>query len=272
VARLYANSHPEDPEGYLISIRIAHRTGQQRVVSEGLARLAALPGESARASAEGATLLASDQGPSAAIAALEQSGLDFGDPANAPALHVLLEQLAARGDHEGAERRSAAALASHPESAVLHALRARALRAAGRPPAQVREAFGRALELDPAHAPALVGLALLDAESGELDAALALYDRAAAADPDDPMPAHAAARLLLDAGRVASAEQRLTELLERHPREAVAALELAQILADRGEPLRAQELAERAAWFQTPGAGELLEQLRGAAPTAPSND
>ncbi len=271
-ARRYANSHPEDPEGYLVSVRIAHRTGQQRVVTEGLARLAALPGQAARASAEGATLLAADQGPSAAIAALEQAGLDLSDPANAPALRVLLLQLAARGDHEDAERRSAAALAAHPDSAVLQELRARSMRAAGRPTAQVREALERALELDPALATALVALAELDAEAGELDAALALYDRASAADPEDPMPARAAAQLLLDAGRVASAEQRLTALLERHPREASAALALARILADRGEVVRAQGLAERAAWFQTPGASELLEQLAATRPATTSND
>jgi len=262
-ARRYVTSHPDDPEGYLVSVRIAHRTGQQRIVAEGLARLAELPGQAPVARAEQAALLAADQGPAAAVASIEGSGLDLGDPENAPALRVLLDQLGAQGDHDGAERRSAAALASDPDAAVFHELRARVLRAAGRPPAQVREAYERALELDPADAAALAGLAELRAASGEREAALLLYDRAAAADPDDPEPARAAARLLLDSGSTAAAEQRLAALLERHPRDGVAALELARIAAERGDAERARLLAERAAWFRAAGSAELLESIRG---------
>jgi tetratricopeptide (TPR) repeat protein len=263
VARRYANSHTDDPAGYLVSIRIAHRAGHPRIAAEGLARLAELPGQAPWARAEEARLLAADQGPAEAVAALESSGLDLTDPANAPALRELLAQLAAQGDHAGAERRSAAALASHPDAAVLHELHARTLRSAGRPAALVQEGFERAVELDPEHASALVGLAELAAASGEPEVAVALYDRAAAADPGDPAPARAAARLLLDAGSTQSAVERLSELLERHPRDAIAALDLARLLAERGELERAQSLAERAAWFRTPGADELLEQIRG---------
>jgi tetratricopeptide (TPR) repeat protein len=263
VARRYASSHRDDPAGYLVSIRIAHRAGHPRIAMEGLARLAELPGHAATAWAEEATWIAADRGPAAAIDALEGSELDLGDPANAPALRVLLSQLAAQGDHAAAERRCADALAAHPDAAVLHELHAHALRAAGRPAALVREAFERAVELDPQNAQALVGLAELSAASGELEAALALYDRAAAADPGDPTPARAAARLLLDTGSTAAAEQRLSALLERHPRDAIAALELAQVLAARNDLERAQGLAERSAWFRTPGADELLEQIRG---------
>lgn len=262
VARRYANSHRDDPAGYLVSIRIAHGAGHPRIVAEGLARLAELPGQAATARAEEATLVAADRGPAAAIEALERSGLDLDDPDNAPALRVLLAQLAAQGDHAAAERRSAEALAAHPDVAVLHELHARALRSAGRPVPVVREAFERAVELDPGHAPALVGLAELSADAGELDAAVALYDRADAADPGDPIPARAAARMLQSAGSTQSAEERLTRLLERHPRDALAALELARLLAARDELGRAQELAARAAWFRTPGADELVEQIR----------
>ncbi|TFG95190.1 MAG: tetratricopeptide repeat protein, partial [Myxococcales bacterium] len=181
VARRYANSHSDDPMGYLVSIRIAHRAGHPRIAAEGLVRLATLPGQAPWARAEEATLRAADEGPAAAVAALENSGLDLDDPSNAPALRVLLAQLAALGDHEGAERRSAAALASHPGAAVFHELHARALRSAGRPSALYREGFERAVELDPEHAPVLLALAELAAASAELDAAVALYDRAAAA-------------------------------------------------------------------------------------------
>ncbi len=261
--RRYVQTHPDDPEGYLVSIRIAHGAGQHAIATEGLTRLAALPGQAARARAEEAALLAADQGASQAVQAIERSGLDLTDPASAPALRALLAQLAALGDHSGAQRRLAAALAAHPEAAVFHELRGRALRSAGRPPEVAREAFERALELDPGHAPALLGLAELSAQAGAREAALALYDRAAEADPDDPAPAHAAARLLLDTQESQEAERRLEELLERHPREADAAHELARLLAERGELDHALELAERAAWFHAPGADETLARVRG---------
>ena len=268
-ARRYVNTHPDDPEGYLVSVRIAHRAGQHAIATEGLARLAELPGQAPLAKAEEATLLAADKGPALAVETLERSELDLTDPGSAPALRVLLAQLAAVEQHEAAQRRIAAALAAHPDAAVFHELRARALRSEGRPPELVREEFERALELDPEHAPALAGLAELSAGVGEIEAAVALYDRAADANPDDPAPAHAAARLLLDRQETREAERRLEELLERHPREASAAYELARILAARGELDRAQALAERAAWFRTPGADETLAQIRGLRADAP---
>ncbi len=261
--RRYVQTHPEDPEGYLVSIRIAHDAGEHAIATEGLARLAALPGQAARAKAEEAELLAADKGAGLAREAIETSELDLTDPGNAPALRVLLVQLTSLGEHEEARRRVDAAIAAHPDAAVLHELRGRALRSAGRPPDTAREAFERALEFDPAHAPALVGLAELSADAGEREAALALYDRAAQADRNDPAPAYAAARLLRDAQETEAAQRRLEELLQRHPREANAAHDLARLLAERGELERARELAERAAWLHAPGAEETLARIQG---------
>jgi tetratricopeptide (TPR) repeat protein len=260
--RRYVNTHPDDPEGYLVAVRIAHRAGAHAIATEGLVRLAALPGQAARAKALEAELLAADEGPALAVEVIESSGLDLTDPENAPALRVLVAQLAAVGDHDAAEQRIASALAAHPDAAVFHELRGRALRAAGGPSGEVREAFERAIELDPQHAPALVGLAELAAAAGDVEAAVAAYDRAAGADRDDPAPAHAAARLLAERGQTGEAERRLEALLDRHPREAGAAHELARILADRGELDRAQALAERAAWFHEAGADETLARIR----------
>ena len=136
------------------------------------------------------------------------------------------------------------------------------LREAGRPPEQAREAFERTLELDPRHARALAGLAELSAEAGARDAALALYDRAAETDPDEPAHGLAAVKLLLDAQATEQAARRLEQLLDRHPREASAANDLARILAERGELDRALELAERAAWFREPEAEVTLARIR----------
>jgi tetratricopeptide (TPR) repeat protein len=253
----YVRAHRSDPEGYRLAIRIAHRLGRHEVAIQGLARLSKLPGQEAAALAEEVALLAADKGPALAMEAVDRSPLDLADPANAAALRALLEQLAALGEHEKAAARLAAALEAHPDEAVFHALRARSLRAAGQPPALVREAFERAVELDPEHARALAGLAEVAAEAGEREAALALYDRAAEADPDDPGPARAAIQLLAS-GEEREAQRRLEELLRRHPLDAGAANDLARILAARGRDLdRALELAQRAERFQM--APEALE-------------
>jgi tetratricopeptide (TPR) repeat protein len=257
---MYVRTHRSDPEGYRLAIRIAHRLGRHDVAVEGLTRLSQLPGQEGTALAEEVALLAADKGPAVALEAVNSSPLDLADPAHAAALRALLEQLAALGEHEKAAARIASALEAHPDEAVFHELRARSLRAAGQPRALVREAFERAVELGPEHAPALAGLAEIAAEAGERQAALALYDRAAAADPDDPGPSYAAIGLLASGQEGEEAQRRLEALLRGHPHHAGAADGLARILATRGRDLdRALELAQRAVRFQGPP--EALETL-----------
>ena len=60
---------------------------------------------------------------------------------------------------------------------------AREVREAGDPDA-ARKAFQRALELEPERATALAQLAVLAAEQADAETAIALYDRAARADPE----------------------------------------------------------------------------------------
>ncbi len=250
IVRRYLRGRPRDPEAHLLAVRVAWRLGQHALRRDSLTRLSALPGQAPVAVAEEATMVAAESGPAAAVGFMERAPLDFTHPVAAPALRVLLEQLGALGAHEKAQARVAAAIEVHPKQPVFHALQARALRAAGAPPEQVREAFERALELDPEHAPALAGLAGLAAEGGERERALTLYDRAAKAAPEDPTPAYAAIQRLLAQGRSDEAQRRLVELLERHPRHAGAAVDLAQLLVRRGGDLdRALALAKRAALF-----------------------
>jgi tetratricopeptide (TPR) repeat protein len=262
VIQSYVRTHPRDPEGYVATIHSAHRVGRQGIVTQGLERLGRLPGQAALATAEEAELLALNRGPALAVEAVERSGLDLTDSAHLPALRVLVVQLAALEEHARAEALVRDALEAHPEEAVFHELRGRVLHAAGTSLEQAREAFERALELDPDHAPALAGLAELSAEAGEHAAAIALYDRAAEADPEQPAYPLGAAKLQLDAQRTDEAAQRLEQLLDRHPREAAAANDLALILAERGELDRAFELAERAAWFAQPEAEATLARIR----------
>jgi tetratricopeptide (TPR) repeat protein len=264
----YVRTHPEDPEGFLVTIRIAHALEHHDLAASGIERLALLPGQAPRALAVEAQLVAERAGPEGAIEAIDRSELDLTDPENAPALRELLAQLAARGDHERAEREIAAALEAHPQAAVFHELRGRALRAAGAPAAAARAAFERAGELDPGDAAALSALAELAVEAGDLEAALAGFERAAEADPADPAPALRAAELLRAAGQAQTAQEHLARLLERHPRDGAAAIALARILEEQGDRDGAADWARRAAWLGVPEAEAMLERIRGAAPPA----
>jgi tetratricopeptide (TPR) repeat protein len=135
--------------------------------------------------------------------------------------------------------------------------------AEGKPPEKARESFDRALELDPKHTAALIGLADLSAEAGEVDAALALYDKAADLDPEDSTPALAPAMLVAEAGRSADARKRFEAVLSKHPRESDAAIGLARILAEQGEFEASIDYARWAEWLRASEAEETLAWIEG---------
>jgi tetratricopeptide (TPR) repeat protein len=259
--RRYVRTHGDDPEGYRLSIRIAHRLGRHGVAAEGLRRLWELPGQQASAAALEASLLAEEQGPTLALEAVSRAGLDLADPTNAAALRVVLAQHAALREHAKAQALVGAALRAHPDAAVFHELHGEVSKAAGEPPEEVRAELERAVALDPGDARALAGLAALAAEAGNGEEALRLYDRAAQADRSDPESDHAAARLLLAAGRTREAEARLAALLDRHPLSGAAAGDLAELLLARGDLDRALAAAQRAALLRSPEAAELLRRV-----------
>jgi tetratricopeptide (TPR) repeat protein len=261
----YLKSKPGDIDGTMVGIRIAHKARRFGVATEGLQRLSKQPQYAGMAVAEHATLLAesSPNGAEAAVTTIEESEVDLTDPVNAPALRALLTYQAELGEHEKPAKRIDSAVAAHPEVAVFHELHGRVLSAAGKPPEQAREAFDRALELDPKHAEALIGLAELSVQAGEVDAALALYDRAADLDSEDPAAALAAAKLVVGAGRTADAQKRFEAVLTKHPREADAAIGLARILAERGEFEASLDYARWAEWLRAPEVEETLGWIDG---------
>jgi tetratricopeptide (TPR) repeat protein len=250
IASRYIQAHKQDPEAFLLSIRIANALGRGKIVEEGLKRLAKMPGQAAIALAENASLLAAAGSPELAVMAVEAGTLDLTDPSNAIAFRVLIEQLGALGEHEKAAGLLDLALAAKPDASVFHELQGGALRAAGQADS-ANAGYQRALELDEQSWRALAGLAALAAEAGDTTLALSLYDRALEAGPEDETTALAAVALVRETDPAETA-RRLERLLEVHPRSAASARELAGLLAGQGEHQRAKNYAARAAWFDSP--------------------
>jgi len=263
----HMQAKPNDIDGMIVAVRVAHRARRYGVTRDGLERISGMPDQAGTAVAVHAKLLAesSPDGAAAAVKTVEESSVDLTDPVNAAALRVLLTYLAELGEHEKAAKRIDSALSAHPEVAVFHELNGRVLSAAGKPPEKAREAFDRAFELDPKHVEALIGLAELSVQAGDVDAALALYDRATDLDSKDPAAALAAASLVVSAGRTADAQERFEAVLANSPRETDAAIALARIFAERGEFEASLGYARRAEWLRASEAEETLawiESLR----------
>jgi predicted Zn-dependent protease len=233
-----------DPEILVQAIRFAHRTGSQQVLEQAARQLGALPGNRSVAVAELAAIHAARGGPTAGAKAIRGARLDLTHPRNGPALGSLVEYLVAAGRSGEALEATQAALAAHPDEALFHELRGRALRGAAETEA-AQGALQRALELEPERAPALAQLAALAAEQGDRDTAVALYDRAVLADPEDASYAWAAIELLSASDDGVDLERRLEALLTRHATHAAAAKLLARRLSEQ-DPDRALALALRA--------------------------
>jgi tetratricopeptide (TPR) repeat protein len=253
----YQTENPNDAEILVQAIRFAHRAGAPKVVEQTVRQLRALPGNGSVAVAEVAAIAAARGGPAKGAEVIRAARLDLTQPRSGPALGPLVEYLVAAGRSGKALEATQAALASHPEEALFHELRGRALRGEGEPDA-AQEAFQRALELEPERGTALAQLAALAAEQGDLDTAIALYDRAALADPEDASYAWDAIELLSASDDGAELERRLEALLIPYPIHAAAAELLARRLRER-DPERAFALARRA--VQLRGGPDALDTL-----------
>ncbi len=242
-----------DLEGYELLARAGARGGEPKFVTSGLSSLSALPTGHSRAVALQAELISQAEGPAAAIEAIRRWKPDLRDPANARVLDALLEQLALLERHDEALEAASRSVAAAPQDATFQALRARALARGGRDRESVRAALDEALRLDPDEATALLLLADLEGSAGNVDAALAAYDRAALADAASAQAGLAAGRLLAsEKGRRNEALLRLEQVLVEHPLESRAATLLAELAlqADERPDLdRALSWASRAAQF-----------------------
>ncbi|MCH8082604.1 MAG: tetratricopeptide repeat protein [Myxococcales bacterium] len=261
VLERYQRAKPSDSESTLQFIRIAGRIGKMKSVQQAARRLGEAPSYRGRLVAELAAMEASIGGAAAGIDYIRNAGFDLTRPMHGAALRALVEYLVAEGKHSEALREADAALAARPDEPLFHELRAHALRAAGEA-GLAREAFERARELEPKRASAIAGLAELAAERGERAAAIALYDRAARADPDDSRYAWEAIQLVAASGDDAEVERRLEALLLGDALHGEALGLRARQLLTR-DPERALSLARRAARLRGgPDALDLLGRIQ----------
>lgn len=263
--RLQMGSAPLDLDGELLSLRLL---GAQTGQAEPLRRSLELfrrerPDQLGRALASAAEGARARAGPAAAVRLLrrwESEDLaDLGDPRHAEALRALVRFSRGEGQGQEAEATVRAALRAHPEAPAFHEILGLSLELRGAPDDRVREAYARAVELDADNARALAGLGRL-AQGGDPGEALALFDRATAAEPSDPEPQRDAARALIAQDQLHAAEERLEALLEDHPYEGGAAAQLVELHLARGLGTdRTLELAHRAVRFG--GGAEALDLL-----------
>jgi tetratricopeptide (TPR) repeat protein len=247
---MYVRGHRTDAVGYIYSIRLANRVGQQEIAREGLQRLSRLPEQAGVAVALRAELLGKQKGADEIVEQIEKTRLDLDTPANAPALSIYVEKLGELGRHADGRESTGKALELHPESPVFHEIYARVLRAADAPVPQVRAAYQKAIDLDPENDRALAGLAALEAKDGNDAVALSLYERADATDPEEPDSGIAAFELVRSSATPQELEARLVDLLRRYPHSAWAAGELAIVVVAEGKDMaRALDLARRAGKF-----------------------
>ncbi len=254
---------PFEDEAALFEIRLLARLGRSGQAPPALLHRLAVPERRAAAAAALAAGVRERAGAEAAVKAIRGvEDLDLVDPAHPEALEALVDHLARSGRAAEAVAALERPLASHPDAAVFHALRGRALAARGAR-AEAHAAFERALALDPAQRVALLGLAQVESTAGAHGAALALYERALALDPDDAASGRGLAAELVELDRSREAEERLATLLHEHPCDAKAAMALAELRMARGaRDERTRELLRRAVFFG--GAAEakrLLERV-----------
>jgi tetratricopeptide (TPR) repeat protein len=246
----YIRENPQDPRGYRQWVELARWSGPKSAL-EPIQKLGRLPGHFEEAVALGASLRASE--PAEAAAYIEKHDVDLLAPASREVLSLWVKSQSQLGQHAAALELTDAAIAASADAGFLHVIRSDALAAAGRPAAEVRTSLDRALMLEPTLVSALVATAQMHAATEEVDEALALYDRALAAEPGNEDVAWAAIELLIANGRDDGVERRAGILLLIHPYHGDAAHLLARRLAQRaGELDRARALALRAMRF---GAG-----------------
>lgn len=237
-ANLFIKGRPQADQTPALRIAARSMTAQKRYPNarRSAELLGRLPGGELASLVELARIERAAQGPAAAIEVLEGTEIDFLTEESEEILRLLADnyiELERPGD---ALAKVDAALATRPDAASLHELRATSLARLDRRD-EALESFRRATELDPEHAPAFGGLATLTAIGGQSGEAIELFDRASALAPDNVDYAYSAAQLALAAGDLDGAAERLRGVVRRSASHAGARNDLAWILTERAGDL-----------------------------------
>ena len=252
---------PLDIEGLLLGMKVSGLLGNTAGVADFLGRIEkSHPACAGQALAEAADGLAESMSAQMAVSMLTTAPhVDFSQPRYAAGLRALVRY--SYQVKNGAEIRAKAdkILAAHADSGAFQEIRGLELELSGASPEAVQAAYARAVELAPEDALALTSLGRLVAAKDPA-AALAYFDRAAAADPSNPAPKLEAAKVLVASGKLAEAGQRLDALLVEYPFEGEAAAESARLdLAQGIASPHTVERARRAARFG--GGADALDLL-----------
>lgn len=191
------------------------------------------------------------EGPKAAIASIETSGLDLAAPVNAELLRAWVDAMLASGQGPGALARIESILERQPGQASTHELRGVVLTRLGRDD-EALAALEKSIAIDPDYAAGFAGLATLAARTNDLAKAVEYFDKAAELAPNASAYPYSAAQLALASGDRDGAETRLREVVRKHPNHAGARNDLAWLLAEQGKDLdRALQLVEGALLIET---------------------
>jgi tetratricopeptide (TPR) repeat protein len=236
----------QNEDAHIIAIRSAAEQALWTKVESLLTDLSKRPGMQVLAIVEQAGAVRKQTGFEAATAVIEKSGLDLTNPANAMALTSISLDLLSLEKEQKALALVDAALAANRGYPAFLDLRSRVLARMGRDE-EAQATVAEALAANSEFGPALEVKGMYAEERGDLDEALECYDRAAAAEVQNPEYAYRAARVVLSQGRTEEGVDRLRKVVSLAPGHVAATNDLAWALAEAGEELElALSLATRA--------------------------
>ncbi|MBW2288291.1 MAG: tetratricopeptide repeat protein, partial [Deltaproteobacteria bacterium] len=234
-------------DDYVIAIRSMAKLSQFETARAAATKLSEMPGEEAAGIVELAYVVRAEQGPSAAVKTVRDSGLDLSQSENRTVLRAMADNLSALGRGEEALTVVDSAIAANPEDADIHAIRGNTLSRLHRND-EARQEFEKARAIDADSAIAIAGLAVIAGNSGDFAGAIELFDLATEkADEGADVYAYSAAQLTLQLGDKDAAMDRLRKIVRKYPGNAGARNDLAWLLAESGGNLdTALSLAEEA--------------------------
>jgi len=258
----YLTANTEEPHALRLMAQAGAASGQHKWAESVRAILAKNDEWAGIALADQAKDIAFLKGPEEALAYLAESPL-LEEPSHFEAFSAWVAYAKLTGEGEAAHERARELTEKNPKDAGPWIVWSRILYDEARP-AEAIGALRKAIALNPLLRTAFAELGEMLLAEGKVDEALDAFDRAQELDPLDARAEFSAAKGLADAGRLEEAEERLRALLIRHPWHGRAALELLDILTDRGESNEwTYQLARRAARYKgTSGPRSLLALAR----------